>query len=64
MKPMDVLRADLINGARLLGWENEIGQLKPGYLADVIAVPGNPAEDISKTTHVQFVMKGGVVVKR
>jgi len=63
MSPADVLRADLINGARLLGWENQIGELKPGFFADVVAVPGNPLADISTLTHVSFVMKNGVVYK-
>ena len=63
MPAVDVLRADLIHGARLLGWAAEIGQLKPGYLADVVAVPGNPLQDISVTEHVTFVMKDGVVVR-
>jgi len=62
MKPLAVLQADLIQGAKLLGWEGQIGQLKPGYLADVIAVPGNLLEDISALERVSFVMKGGVVV--
>jgi imidazolonepropionase-like amidohydrolase len=64
MPAADVLKADLINGARLLGWEGKIGELKAGYFADVIAVPGNPLEDIGVTTHVSFVMKGGVIYKR
>jgi imidazolonepropionase-like amidohydrolase len=64
MKPAAVLQADLLNGARLLGWGGQIGELKAGYFADVIAVPGNPLEDISVTTKVSFVMKGGVVYKR
>jgi imidazolonepropionase-like amidohydrolase len=64
MKPLAVLQADMLNGARLLGWEGQIGELKPGYYADVIAVPGNPLEDISSVTMVAFVMKGGVVVVR
>ncbi len=63
MTPAQVLEADLINGAKLLGWEAEIGQLKPGYLADVIAVPGNPLKDISVTQSVQFVMKDGSVIR-
>ncbi len=62
MKPVDVLRADLLNGAKLLGWPGEIGQLKPGFYADMIAVPGNPLEDISVTAHVTFVMKDGAVI--
>jgi imidazolonepropionase-like amidohydrolase len=61
MTPLAVLRADYLNGARVLMWEDQVGQLKPGYFADVIAVPGNPLEDISAVQHVQFVMKGGVV---
>jgi imidazolonepropionase-like amidohydrolase len=64
MQPLAVLQADLLNGAKLLGWQGQIGDLKPGYLADVIAVPGNPLEDISVLTHVAFVMKGGVIAKR
>ena len=64
MKPADVLRADLINGAKLLGWQDQIGQLKPGYYADVIAVKGNPLQDISAVTRVSFVMKGGVVERQ
>jgi imidazolonepropionase-like amidohydrolase len=34
----------MINGAKVLGWEDQIGQLKPGYFADIIAVPGNPLD--------------------
>jgi imidazolonepropionase-like amidohydrolase len=64
MAPADALRASLIHGARLLGWANEIGQLKPGFFADIIAVLGNPFADISTLNHVTFVMKGGVVYKQ
>jgi imidazolonepropionase-like amidohydrolase len=64
MIPKEVLKADLLNGAKLLGWEGQIGELKAGYLADVIAVPGNPLEDISVTQRVSFVMKGGTIYKR
>jgi imidazolonepropionase-like amidohydrolase len=64
MKPLAVLQADMIEGARLLGWEGQIGQLKPGYLADIVAVPGNPLEDITAVEHVSFVMKGGKVVRQ
>jgi imidazolonepropionase-like amidohydrolase len=63
MAPEDVLRADLINGARLLGWAGQIGELKPGFYADVVAVDGNPLADISALAKVGFVMKGGVVFK-
>ena len=63
MKPLAVLQADMINGAKLLGWQDQIGQLKAGYYADVVAVPGNPLEDISVVERVSFVMKAGVVVR-
>jgi imidazolonepropionase-like amidohydrolase len=64
MKPAAVLQADMINGAKLLGWAGQIGELKPGYFADVIAVKGNPLDDISAVTRVSFVMKDGVVEKQ
>jgi imidazolonepropionase-like amidohydrolase len=63
MKPLDVLQADMINGAKLLGWEGQIGQLKPGYFADIVAVPGNPLDDITAVERVSFVMKGGAIVR-
>ena len=64
MPPADVLRADLINGARLLRWADEIGQLKPDFYADVIAVPGNPLDDISVLKKAVFVMKNGDVLRK
>jgi len=64
MTPLAALQADLLHGARLLGWGAEIGQLKPGFYADVIAVGGNPLEDIGALQRVSFVMKGGTIYKR
>jgi imidazolonepropionase-like amidohydrolase len=64
MSPMAVLQADLLNGARLLGWEGQIGALEAGYLADIVAVSGDPLQDISALGNVSFVMKGGVVYKK
>ena len=64
MTPLNALEADLINGAKLLDWDGRLGELKPGYLADIIAVSGNPLEDISTLRRVDFVMKGGIVFKR
>jgi imidazolonepropionase-like amidohydrolase len=58
------LQADLLNGAKLLGWQGQIGELKPGYLADVIAVPGDLSQDISSLKKVSFVMKGGVIYRK
>ena len=64
MSPLSVLQADLQNGAKLLGWDGQIGALEPGYFADVIAVSGDPLQDISVLQNVAFVMKGGVVYKK
>ncbi len=64
MSPLATLQADLLNGAKLLGWDGQIGVLKAGYFADVIAVEGNPLQDISATERVSFVMKGGVIYKK
>jgi imidazolonepropionase-like amidohydrolase len=64
MPPLAVLQADLLNGAKLLGWDGQIGALESGYLADVIAVPGDPLQDIGVLQNVSFVMKGGVVYKK
>jgi imidazolonepropionase-like amidohydrolase len=64
MSPIAVLQADLINGAKLLGWKGKIGALRPGYFADVIAVPGDPTKDVSVLRQVSFVMKGGVVYRK
>jgi imidazolonepropionase-like amidohydrolase len=63
MKPLAVLQADMINGAKLLGWGGQIGELKPGYFADIVAVPGSPLEDITAVERVSFVMKGGAIVR-
>ncbi|MGD0698152.1 MAG: amidohydrolase family protein [Terriglobia bacterium] len=64
MPPLAVLQADLLNGAKLLGWQNQIGALKPGDWADVVAVPGDPLNDISVLERVSFVMKGGVIYRK
>jgi len=64
MSPLAALQADLLNGAKLLAWDGQIGSLEPGYLADVIAVPGDPLQDISTLENVAFVMKGGTVYKK
>jgi imidazolonepropionase-like amidohydrolase len=64
MKPLAALQADMIEGARVLGWAGQIGELKPGYYADIVAVPGNPLDEITATEHVSFVMKNGEVVRQ
>ena len=64
MTPIAALQADLLNGAKLLGWQGQIGELKPNYLADVIAVSGDPSQDITVLEKVSFVMKGGAVYRK
>jgi imidazolonepropionase-like amidohydrolase len=64
MMPLAAIQAGTLNGAKLLGWGDQIGALKAGYLADIVAVPGNPLTDISALQKVSFVMKGGVVYRK
>jgi imidazolonepropionase-like amidohydrolase len=64
MSPLAAIRAGTISGADLLAWSGEIGILRPGYFADVIAVPGNPLDDITALEKVSFVMKNGVIYKK
>jgi imidazolonepropionase-like amidohydrolase len=63
MTPMQSLRAATVTSAELIERDHELGQLAPGYLADVIAVPGDPSEDITVTQDVRFVMKDGNIYK-
>ncbi|HWC34619.1 MAG TPA: amidohydrolase family protein [Mycobacteriales bacterium] len=62
LTPMDALRAATINAAALIGREHDLGRIEAGYLADLIAVPGNPTEDITAVGDVQLVMKAGRVL--
>ncbi|HEU4648068.1 MAG TPA: amidohydrolase family protein [Gemmatimonadales bacterium] len=62
MKPADAIRTATVNAADLLGVTDR-GVLAAGKLADVVAVPGNPLQDITAMEKVSFVMKGGVVYK-
>ncbi|MGB2589339.1 MAG: amidohydrolase family protein [Candidatus Acidiferrum sp.] len=63
MKPIDALKAGTSSDADLLGLADKIGTLEAGKLADVVAVPGDPVENIRQTEHVFFVMKEGVIYK-
>ncbi len=63
MRPEAALQAGTIVDANLLGIANQIGSLEAGKSADVVAVPGNPVEDIMRVEHVFFVMKQGVVYR-
>lgn len=63
MTAMQAIQSATTVAAALLDWQGETGAVAPGYFADIIAVPGNPLEDISTLEQVSFVMKGGVVHK-
>jgi imidazolonepropionase-like amidohydrolase len=64
MTSLAAIQAGTVNAAKLLGWEDQIGTLKAGFLADIIAVSGNPLEDIGALQKVSFVMKGGAIHRR
>lgn len=63
MKPAAALKAGTSADADLLGIADKVGTLEPGKLADIVAVPGNPLQNIRQTEHVFFVMKEGVIYK-
>ena len=64
MAPMQAIQSATSNAADLLGKSNLLGSLQPGKYADIIAVSGNPLEDISALEKVGFVMKGGVIFRQ
>jgi imidazolonepropionase-like amidohydrolase len=64
MAPLEVLRAATAGNARVLHLESRIGRVAPGLDADLIAVAGDPLQDIAATSHVQFVMQAGAIVRR
>jgi imidazolonepropionase-like amidohydrolase len=63
MKPLDAIQAATINAADLVGWNDKVGSLGAGYYADIIAVKGDPLVDVKVLESVNFVMKGGEVVR-
>jgi imidazolonepropionase-like amidohydrolase len=64
LSPAEALRSATVNAAKLLGWNDRIGAIRPGYFADLIAVEGDPLQDVTALQRVRFVMKGGVVYRR
>ena len=64
LTPAQALAAGTATAARLLGWQDRVGTLAAGRYADVVAVPGDPTQDVTLTERVTFVMKGGVVHKQ
>ena len=63
MTPVQALQAGTVNAAELMQWQNHVGSISKGKFADIIAVSGDPLEDITEARRVRFVMKGGVVYK-
>lgn len=62
MTPLDALRAGTVVAAEMMGWRERVGSLEAGKLADMIALAGNPLDDIRAVHQVRFVMKGGRIV--
>ena len=62
MTPMDAIKAGTIVGAELVGWDDELGSIESGKLADIIAVTGNPLEDISVLESPILVIKDGKII--
>lgn len=63
LTPVQALQAGSINAADLMGWSDRVGTIEAGKFADIVAVHGDPLNDITILQHVSFVMKGGVVYK-
>jgi imidazolonepropionase-like amidohydrolase len=64
MTPAQAIRAATATASQLLGQQNSVGTIEPGKFADIVAVPGDPLADVTLMEKVDFVMKGGVVVRR
>jgi imidazolonepropionase-like amidohydrolase len=63
LTPLQAIQAATVNDADLLGWSDRIGVIEPNHFADIIAVDGDPLQDVTTLERVKFVMKGGVVYK-
>ena len=63
MTPVEAIRSATAVAAELMGWEDRVGRLTRGHAADLIAVEGDPQEDLAVLSDVRLVMKGGAVVK-
>ena len=62
LTPMQSIQAATVNAADLLGWSDRVGSIESGRFADIVAVSGDPIQDVTQLEHPVFVMKGGVVV--
>jgi len=64
LSPIDAIRTSTINAAHLLKKNKDLGEVAAGNYADLVAVPGNPLDDIDLMGKVSFVMKAGVIYKQ
>jgi imidazolonepropionase-like amidohydrolase len=63
LTPLEAVQAATTIASELMGWADRVGSIEKGKFADLIAVDGDPLQDVSVLQHVEFVMKGGVQVK-
>jgi len=63
MTSWQIIQAATMNGAELLDWQDRIGSIEAGKLADIVATSGDPSQDVRELEKVKFVMKGGDVVR-
>ncbi|MEP7269854.1 MAG: amidohydrolase family protein [Acidobacteriota bacterium] len=64
LTPLQAIQAATTSAADLLGWSDRIGLIAAGRFADIVAVSGNPLEDVTELERIKFVMKGGVIYKK
>jgi imidazolonepropionase-like amidohydrolase len=64
MTPAQAIRSATSTAAELLGWSDQVGTIESGKFADLVAVKGDPLKDITVLEKIDFVMKGGAVVKK
>ncbi len=62
MTPLQAIPAATTRAAELLGWSDRVGRIAPGYLADLIAVDGDPLQDVARLEKPAFVMKDGQLI--
>ena len=63
MTPAQAIQSATLTSSTMMGWQDKVGTLEKGKFADVVAVSGDPLQDITELQHVKFVMKGGEVIK-
>jgi len=63
MTPAQAIQSATLTSSTMMGWQDKVGTLEKGKFADIVAVSGDPLQDITELQHVKFVMKGGEVIK-